>query len=203
MKPDFKTNLQPEPFGFYTLLEATNQGEEEKLLKKIEETRALIQIMGNRTCMVKPSFLSKLIHASKPISKKKRPRLNKDHLLYPEKIDQLNQIKEKRSGYQNGETVITQSNSHNQTFQNKTPYICTKSRIETSRNLHLNLKDMENRAQLYPNEEYSRVLHNQLDMILKGTKDDPIGRAQFVNFINRLSQTYYDTMDDIKPPKEK
>lgn len=50
---------------------------------------------------------------------------------------------------------------------------------------------------------YSDAIHDKVDTILKGTENDPIGRAQFDNFISRISQAYEEASLDIKSPKEK
>lgn len=55
----------------------------------------------------------------------------------------------------------------------------------------------------YPLDTYRDIIHEKVDTILKGTENDPIGRAQFDNFISRISQTYEEANLNIKSPKEK
>lgn len=50
---------------------------------------------------------------------------------------------------------------------------------------------------------YYDTIHEKVDMILKGTENDPIGRAQFDNFISRISHAYEEENLDRKAPKEK
>ncbi len=46
--------------------------------------------------------------------------------------------------------------------------------------------------------EYRNTIHEKVDTILKGTENDPYGRAQFDNLISRLSQTYQEVGYNIK-----
>lgn len=161
----------------------------------------MVRMMGQRIFMVKQGFKNRLSMAykinSEDINQKNHifeQNLEMSMSYFEPRVALFEQLKRKKNIGSN--TAIQIQIPCLDSIQSLEQLCPKKENIESV---------LENHAQtiFYTLDTYRDIIHGKVDTILKGTENDPIGRAQFDNFISRISQTYEEANLNIKSPKEK